>query len=214
MLTFILSVILTSFICLCFFKKNFWENRYLVLLISGGVALVATTTINFAVRGHLSTKTETTWVKPMKTFYVSTDLMLKDMPHLDSLSPEQVKLPIIKDYDYYNSHKATEFYKDTTKKQTPVTILFYQYGKTKEVYVGTFTAKGNQDYWLLEDVYLQRSSADTVAYVSKKKQYYDVKPNNWITGFSIPRKSVITILHVPPREFDMIQDSLIRPIPF
>ena len=214
MLTFILSVILTSFICLCFFKKNFWENRYLVLLISGGVALVATTTINFAVRGHLSTKTETTWIKPLAVFYVSTDLMLKDMPHLDSLSPEQVKLPIIKDYDYYNNHKATEFYKDTAKVQTPVTILFYQYGKTKEVYVGTLTAKGNQDYWLLEDVYLQRSSVDTVAYVSKKKQYYDVKPNNWITGFSIPRKSKITILHIPPREFDMIPDSLIRPIPF
>lgn len=210
MLTFILSVILTSFICLCFFKKNFWENRYLVLLISGGVALVATTTINFSVRGKLQTKTEVTWLKPMATFYVSTDLIKKNIQPADTNG----HMPIIKDYCYYGDHKASEYVKDTTKKQTPVTILFYQYGKTKEIYVGTFTKKGSQDYWMLKKVYLTRSSADSVAYVSKKKQYYDVKPNNWITGFSIPRKSVITILHIPPREFDMIPDSLIRPIPF
>jgi len=214
MLTFILSVILTSFICLCFFKKNFWENRYLVLLISSGVALVATTTINFAVRGHLQTKTEVDIVRPMATFYVSTDLLLKNMPHLDSLSPEQVKLPIVKDYSYYSDHKASEFLKDTTKKQTPVTILFYQYGKSKDIYVGVYTKKETQNYYMLESVYLTRSSADSVAYISKKKLFYDVKPNNWITGFSLPRKSVITILHIPPREFDMIPDSLIRPIPF
>ena len=213
MLTYIISVILVSFICLCFFKKNFWENRYIVLLISCGVALLATLAINFSVRGRLQTKTEITWVKPMKMFYVSTDLLIKNMPHLDSLSPE--KSPIIKGYNYYGDHKSEEFLRDTTKKQTPVTILFYQYGKAKDVlWIGTFTNKGNQDFWRLDNVYLMKSSADSVAYACKKKQYYDVEPNNWITGFSIPRKSTITILHIPPKEYDMIPDSLIRPIPF
>ena len=74
MLIFTISVILVSFICLCFFKKNFWENRYLVLLICGCVALIATLITNFSVRGHLQTKTEILWNKPLDTFYLPANL--------------------------------------------------------------------------------------------------------------------------------------------
>jgi len=205
MLTFILSVILTSFICLCFFKKNFWENRYLVLLISGGVALVATTTINFAVRGKLQTKTEVVYTRPLHVFYLPADLI----PQYG----DSTEMHAIKDYNYYGNHNASEFYRDSTKKQLPVTILLYQPDKNN-LNVGFFKREGKQDYYNTDGVYFVRSSADSIAYVSKKKQYYDVKPNNWITGFSLPRKSKITIMHIPPKEFDMIPDSLIRPLPF
>lgn len=205
MLTFILSVILTSFICLCFFKKNFWENRYLVLLISSGVALVATTAINFSVRGHLQTKTEIIYTKPLHVFYLPETLIPK---YGDSTG-----MHVIKDYNYYDKHDAQEFYRDTTKKQLPVTILLYQPQKLN-VYVGFFKKEGKQNYYNIDGVYFVRSSADSIAYVSKKRQYYDKGKSNWITGFSLPHKTTITIMHIPPKEFDLIPDSLIRKMPF
>jgi hypothetical protein len=230
MLTFILSVALVSFICLCFFKKNFWENRYLVLLISGGVALVATLTINFLVRGKLQTKTEVMWTKPMAVFYMPEDLILGNVKYSDvndSLHSTIAKINIIKNYDWYGDHKASEFYKnivkrDTVKKDTlkkqrqfPVTIILYSWGKRNQYQkVGIMTVRGNQNLYYLNEIYFAESSADTIAYICRKKLYYDVKPNNWITGFSIPPKSAITILYVPPKEFKMIPDSLIRKIPF
>jgi hypothetical protein len=143
----------------------------------------------------------------MTIFYMPTDLIEKNS--------DSVKLHVINHYDWYADHKASEFYKDTTKKQTPVTIVFYAWGKKLGNHmVGMMNAKGNQDIYSFDKVYFVKSSADSVAYVSKKRQYYDKGTSNWITGFSLPHKSTITILHVPPKEFAMIPDSLIRPIPF
>ena len=199
MLTFILSFIATVIISFCFFKSKFWENRYLILLIGTGVALVATLVLNYSVRGRLSTKTEIAMVRPMAVFYVKDTL------------PEN-KIPFLKHWDYYVKHEAKEFYKDTAKKQRPVTVLFYTIKNT--IYIGVFKKNMSQDYYFLDNVYLTKSSADSVAYVSRKKLYYDVKPSNWITGFSFPRISKITVLHIPPKEFAMIPDSLIRKMPF
>ena len=209
MCTFIISVIVVSFICLCFFKKSFWENRYLVLLISGCVALIATLAINFSVRGKLQTKSEITTTKVMAIFYMPKDLVVNNFDTIHG------KLNSIKHFDWYGDYNAKDFYKDTNKKQIPVTMILYSYGKHLQYrYIGVMSARGNQDYCNVDAIYFVKSSADSIAYITKKKLYYDVKPNNWITGFSIPRKSSITIFHVPPKEFALIPDSLIRPIPF
>jgi hypothetical protein len=205
MLTFILSVIIVSFICLCFFKGNFWENRYLVLLISGGVALVVTLTTNLIIRGHLQTKTEIVSTSPLHTFFVQKSLF-KNKTHF------------IKDYDYFNNHYATEFFynkKDSLHKQKPVTILLYTQNKDdNNIIVGTFYKSYKQDYDDLNDVYLAPSNADSIAYRCKKKLIYDVPKSNWLTGFSLPRIKTITILYIPPKEYKLIPDSLIRKIPF
>jgi hypothetical protein len=209
MLIFILSFLATVIISLCFFKNKFWENRYLVLLIGTGVALVATLAINFSVRGKLQTKSEIVYTKVMATFYMPKDLLCSSVDTLHS------KLNSIKHYDWYGDHQGKEFYKDTTKKQIPLTMILFSYGKhLGNRYVGVMSVKGNQDFYSVDNIYFIKSSADSIAYITKKKLYYDVKPNNWITRFSLPRKSTITILHVPPREFVLIPDSLIRPIPF
>ena len=205
MLTFILSFVTAVIISYCFFKSKFWENRYLVLLIGTGVALVATLVLNYSVRGHLQTKTEILWNKPMAVYYLP-----------DSIYNIESKKTYLKNWDYYAEHKAKEFYKDTTKKQIPVTIVLYTITKkSKQLYVGVMKKNGDQNYWQLDDdVYLTKSSADSVAYVSKKKLFYDIKPNNWINSISIPRINTITVLHIPPKEFALIPDSLIRKIPF
>ena len=218
MLTFIISFVLTSIACLCIFKKDFWENRYIVLLINGCVALIATLIVNFSVRGNLETKTEVTMIRAMKTFYLPEAVYLKSVSYhdtIDTLQSVRTKLSLIKGYDWYGDHNAKEFLRDTAKKQIPVTIVLYTYGKKDlNKRVGVYTSKGNQSNYNLEYIYFVPSTADSIAYVSEKKQYYDTKPNNWISGFSIPRKSSITILHVPPTEYAMIPDSLIRPLPF
>ena len=118
MLTFILSFIVTVIISFCFFKSKFWENRYLVLLIGTGVALVATLILNYSVRGHLQTKTEILWNKPLTVFYLP-----------DSIYNIELKNTYIKNWDYYNDYKAKIFYKDTTKKQVPITIVLYTMSK-------------------------------------------------------------------------------------
>jgi hypothetical protein len=216
MLIFIVSVIAVSIISLCFFKSKFWENRYLILLIAGGVALVATLTTNLFVRGHLERKVETIWNKPLYTFYMPDSVYFKDgFQHMDSLCPEQVKFKFITNYRWYVKHQADEFDKDSTIKQTPVSfVLFADDKKGKNRYVGVFKNQYKQSYYDYDLIYLAPSNADTVMYVSKKKLVYTVPPNNWITGFSFPRIKSATVIYLPPTQYALIPDSLIRKIPF
>lgn len=204
MLIFIISVILTSIVCLCFFKKNFWENRYLVLLISAGVAIVATLVVNFSVRSKLQTKSVVVWDNSLHTFYVQDSLLI------DSLNS-----PIIKDFNYYR-HDVSEFIlneNDTIHKQIPVKVLFYTVDD--KLFVGFFNEVDNQSYQKVDkNVYFVESDSDSVSYYCRKKLIYDVKPNNWITGFSLPRINTIKVFYIPPKYFTTIPDSLINKPPF
>lgn len=215
MLIFIISVLTVSFISLCFLKNKFWENRYLVLLIAGGVALIATLTTNFFVRGHLERKVETIWNKPLYTFYMPDSVLVNMFEPMDSLCPEQIKMKFIIHYDWYDNHNGNEFWKDTTKKQTPVKFVFFTEDKKgKNRYVGVFKSKTAQSYYDYNKLYIDSSSNDTLIYVTKKRLVYSIPPTNWLTGFSFPRIKTITTLYVPPSQYAMIPDSLIRKSPF
>jgi len=223
MFIFLFSVIIVSFISLCFFKSKFWENRYLILLITGGVALVATLATNFAVRGHLQTKIEVISTRPLYTFY---------MP--DSLLKDSLKTPFLKGYNFFEKHNAYEYFKSevimvgkgTVKdslradslsklhKQRPITILIYTEKKgDKTIYLGTFRKKYKQDYDDLDGIYIAQSP-DSTAYRCRKKLIYDVPKSNWLTNFSLPRIKTIEVIYVPASEYKTIPDSLIRKIPF
>ena len=84
MLIFIISVLLVSFISLCFFKSKFWQNRYLVLLICAGVALVATLVTNYIVRGKLQTKTVVVREIPILSFNIPNTLLVDNIPLANS----------------------------------------------------------------------------------------------------------------------------------
>jgi len=205
MLIFIISFLLVAIISACFFKNKFWENRYLILLIGAGVALVATLTTNFIVRGHLERKVETVWTKSLHTFYVPDTILV------DSIGCSR---SFLVDYDWYN-YNASEFYMDSTKSQIPVSIvLFTDDEKGKNRYFGVFKSPVKQKYYGYNSTYIASSGNDTVIYVSKKKLAYSVPPTNWLTGFSFPRIESATILYIPPKEYAMIPDSLIRKLPF
>jgi hypothetical protein len=200
MLTFILSFLATAIISLCFFKSKFWENRYLVLLIGTGVALVATLVLNYSVRGKLSTKTEIAWKTPIQFFYVN-----------DSVLNVSDSIAIFKNGKYdFNKACTCEFKHDTTKSQRKLSIVFFG-SNPKTPLVGYINYKGKTNYNALEDIYIAPSESDTIAYIARKKLVYDVKPSNWITGFTFPRKMAYTCFYISPKEYAKLPQSL-RPL--
>jgi hypothetical protein len=201
MFLFITSILVVSFISLCFFGKRFWENRYMILLIIAAVSFIATIVTNYVVRGKLETKSEVLTKKPLYPFYLQ-----------DSLYTDSLKIPLIKNFHFFD-YKDVYFTNKKDKKHTQTKVRFVIYTKKKNTYVGVYK-KGNKWNYLINDIYIAPSSADSVSYVCKKRLVYDVLPTNWLTGFSMPRISTERILYVPPKEYILIPDSLIRKIPF
>jgi len=195
MYIFILSLLTVSFISLCFFKKKFWENRYLVLLISGCVALVVTLTTNYATRGKLDTNIENVWEKKIKT--ISLNALLVDSTFFMTKNKE---LGLI---------EHTKM-KDSTKK--PIYshyLLYYDNGSLKIGYV-----VGNMmRYKYLSDVYIAPSNDEKIAYYTKQRKYYKKRSSRWIADISLPHIKTIRCFYIPPSEYAAIPDSLIRKIP-
>lgn len=207
MFTFITSFIVTIIISLCFFKKRFWENRFLVLLIGAGVALIATLTINYSVRGNLETQVVDIKKRPLHTFALP-----------DSIFPDSTySTRFIKDWDFFNDHSSSDFAKkkgDST--QVFATFLLYTDDDDDDkqtIYIGSFI-DGNQTHSNLLKRYIVPSSADTIGYLLKEKIIYKIPDNNrWLSNFGFPRIGTIKTYHVPPKEYAMLPDSLIRKRP-
>jgi len=224
MFTFIISVLLVSFISLCFFKKKFWENRYLVLLISGGVALVATLTINYATRGKLETKLETYGIKDIQFFYVEDTLLIDSVPIITN-----DKWGFLNDFDDHNYADVVQYngicidsiFTDScfshidTIKHTSLkmkkNIFFYNYNNILKI--GYYNDKKLKKYYY-NDVYIIPSESDTVSYISKIKKSYNPKSMKWVVDVSLPTIKTIKCFNIPPSEYAMIPDSLIRKLPF
>lgn len=213
---------MTLIVSLCFFKKRFWENRYLILFIGGCVALVATLIINLSVRNGLPTKVMVSGKKPLYTFYVPDSLITTNitfdeqkLASLDSTIYGTItQSNFVKDFDYY-AMDVTHFLKDTAKKQIPVRVLLYTKTKTDDdIRVGVFKRANKQDYHLLKNLYLAPSPADSISYMCEKRLEYDVVDNKWVSVLGLPTISRYTVIYVPPTEFAMIPDSLIRKLPF
>ena len=221
---FVTAVILVSFICLCFFKKRFWENRYLVLLISGGVALVATLTTNYVTRSGLGTKIETIWQKPIYSFYVENALLVDSSIAMvmdeewgfksdfvgsteDSIEVEGIRIDSTVTDSGFVYIDSTEVI--IMKRLT--TLFFYN---TDNIFKVGYWDGEDKEKKVFDYVYIQPSEHDTISYLAKKRLYYDTKPNRWIAGFSLPHIKTIKCFYIPPTEYAMIPDSLIREMPF
>jgi len=220
---FVVAVILVSFIALCFFKKRFWENRYLVLLISGGVALVATLTTNYVTRGSLGTKSETIWQKPIYSFYVENALLVDSIAmvmddnwsfHNDFVGSTSDSIAFLLTRIDSTVTDSGFVYVDSTEiiiMKSLTTLFFYNSDNVFKIGYWTGEDKKGKDF---EYAYIQPSENDTISYLAKKRLYYDTKPNRWIAGFSLPYIKTIKCFYIPPTEYAMLPDSLIREIPF
>lgn len=201
MFIFIISIVLVSFISLCFFKKNFWENRYLVLLICVGVATIATLTTNYIVRDKLKTTTAMAYTTPMFKFNLP-DTLKSDWDFKKSAIPE-----IILKCSSISQNRAMSIYFYGNKKNLKV-------GFVKE-HVGFFGRKTKQiDYEYFKNIYIAPNNSDTTAFIGKVRLLYDVNENNWITGFTFPVIAKMRCLYIPPTEYALLPDSLKRKLPF
>ena len=194
---FIISVLVVSFVSLCFFKKKFWENRYLVLFISGCVALVATLTTNYATRGKLDTRVETLTSQ-------SIQVMGFDKTIVDTNT-----FILNRELDFDKEYLRAS---DSTKIPIYSHHLFY-YNSDDKLCVGYATGDDlKAKTW--ESIYIVPSDSDTVAYFGKVRQYYADRDSKWIADISLPYIKTIKCLYLPPAEYAMIPDSLIRELPF
>ena len=194
MYIFILSVLVVSFISLCFFKKRFWENRYLVLLISGGVALVATLTVNYATRNMNDKEVKTIWNHEIQVMALQDEFL---------------------DSTYFTKNSelglGDHFSSDTTKTHIHSRHLFY-YGDGG-LRVG-FAYDDNMKSRDWDYIYFAESGSDTTAYITKQRIHYGERNSKWIADFSLPHIKTVRCLYLPPAEFAAIPDSLIRELPF
>ena len=193
---FITALILVSLICLCFFKKKFWENRYLVLTISASVALVATLATNYVTRGKLDTRTEIVKTEQMQIMYLNDSLLKTDFAFtIDS------EIDVT---DHVHGGDTT-----LTGRYSP--ILFYYNGDDDLKIMYAIDNDFKYRYW--NKTYILPSDNDTVAYFTKQRVFYDNKPNKWVADFSLPTIKTIRCLYLPPEHYATIPDSLIREIP-
>jgi hypothetical protein len=194
MYIFILSVLVVSFVSLCFFKKKFWENRYLVLFISGCVAIVATLTTNYATRGKIGTRVETLWEYPIQTMALNDSLIDNSAFTID----EELS---------FDDHLMMG---DTTIVTKYSHYLFYYNEGLKIGYAVNNNMKSRD----LNCIYIASSNSDSLAYLTKQRVYYKSRESKWVTDFSLPYIKTIRCLYLPPIEYVAIPDSLIRKPPF
>jgi len=186
------------------------------------VALVATLATNYATRSSLGTKIETIWQKPVYSFYVENALLLDSLPMVMdedwnfindfSSTPDSVEVEGIR-IDTTITDEGLVYIDSTEviimKRKT--TLFFYNDDDMLQIGYWNGEAKKKKYHKL---VYIQPSEHDTISYLAKKRLHYDTKPNSWIAGFSLPHIKTIKCLYIPPTEYAMIPDSLIREMPF
>jgi len=193
---FILSILVVSFISLCFFKKRFWENRYLVLLLIGGVALVATLTTNLATRNKLGTRVKTIKKEDVRVFSVNQHMI--DSAYFSTV-----------DHDRFADHIEAV---DSTAPTRFAHHMFYT-NDDDDLCIG-FATEDKLKAMQLHYTYIAPSESEGEAYYAKLRQYYNKRSDKWVANISLPFIKTITCLYLPPSEYATIPDSLIRELPF
>ena len=192
---FILSILVVSFISACFFKKRFWENRYLVLLLIGGVALVATLTTNLITRNNLGTRVEIIKKEDVRIFSVNQHLV--DSMYISTGEAENFK-----------GHLSAT---DTTAPSMYARHMFYT-NDDNNLCIG-FATEDDLHAKLLSGIYIAPTQ-DSVGYYAKLRQYYNKRSDKWVANISLPHIKTVRCLYLPPAEYVTIPDSLIRELPF
>jgi hypothetical protein len=167
----------------------------------GGVALVATLTTNYIVRRHLKTEAVIVWKIPIKLFYAS-----------DSLFTDSSSLIKNTKFDFDKQYANNFLKKDTTHHKRTIAIVLYD--KLKSRKIGYIKSNHKTTYVYFNEYYIAPSISDSIAYIIKKNLKYVVKGINWIRESGFPAKSSYTCIYIPPKQYALLPDSIIRKLPF
>jgi hypothetical protein len=180
----------------------------MILVTGTGVALIATLTVNYSLRNKQLTKTVVYDKSEFSTFYIQDSLKYyvygsDSLPNID----------IIKNFDFTDGKLDKFKLNKKDKHQIPVKFIIYidksNYNKLK---LG-FVSDDSRYTSYLNDVYIENSLNDSVAYYCKKELDY-VIDNRWTFDLSMPSISTIDIIYLPPSLYAAIPDSLIHKAPY
>jgi len=194
MYIFIISILVVSFIALCFYKKKFWENRYLVLIIGSLLALVITLSTNFVRRNELPTTYKTLWVKQIQAFHLHDSLLVADYSAYNDSSLSYEDIIVHKNDSVVNTKRPSHY-------------LFYinDNGFLRlRLYVDNETISKKP-----KNIYFGVSNDNRSAYIGKFRKKYSSENEKWISKSSLPPIETLTCVFLPKDELNAIPDSLI-----
>ena len=217
---FLLSIVAGAIIGKCFFKKNFWENRYIVLLFIIGIAFISILTTNYVVRSNTPIITEVIKEKELDVFYLDDSLFVDDTPLVfdddwSFTSNKDNPYPLLMtEYSVYIDTATS----DTIKTQRKSTnLMFYYMENNDDIWKLGYIHNNSRGYSYWDYAYIISNNNDTIpASIKTIRQVYDKTAMNsrWVTPFSIPRIKQIKVFAIPPTQYAAIPDSLIRELPF
>lgn len=183
MYTFILTIVVVSFISACFFKNKFWENRYIVLAIIAGVALIATLSINYVTRNDNPKVTKIIWVKDAQQLNLEGSLVDTNfVATVDSLN-----------LDDFESKK------DTVQNY----YIVYNDGNGNRI---GFAYDDELDSKSLNNIIIRESDSDK-SYYTKEKLLYGHRDNPWVVDISLPRVKTYRCYYVPHDDYVKLKST-------
>jgi hypothetical protein len=184
MYSFILTVLVVSFIAFCFFKRDFWENRYLVLFLSVIASFIINLATNYAVISKLPTKVEYSYKSNLRMLNVPDSALVDG-----TMFAKNKKLK-------FDDMPTKYFLKKDTNRQKMLLLFF---GEDKVGFLcNVDSGKNNISSANLKGIYFESSGSDSVAYFCTKTKKYVVK-SNWLTEFSFPNIEEIKCIGLPPK---------------
>lgn len=195
---FLIIVAAVVFISSCFFKKKLWENRYLVLTIISGVALVAITVNNFTSRKNLDTHLTSNTRTQVIPMTINSNLI--DSSNISTSSLGRYSILHDSEEDTTCTTKVSSFF--IFKSEGDFRVAFNLNGKSR------------LKHFDVDNVYIQPSNSDTVSFYTKLTLRYDNGDSKWTNKLSQPKIKTIKVLYLPPTDYELLPDSLINELPF
>lgn len=224
MYTYILSMLIVTIISSCFYGKKTWDNRYFILFIGIGVAIITTLIINYSIKSNDNTKLVEISNKPIELFAISDNYLTVDdndnyLPIVttDSFNFNNHNIEYYQNFN--DGYDTNTIYSDSSMlkmeisktlifKKIPFFVIFYY--EDNDLYVA-YNMNGSIKNKEINNLCFDVSVNDTLAYITKENLLYDVSDyNRWINQITIPKIKTIETIHLPLSYYESIPDSLIN----
>lgn len=189
MLILLIILAITTIIFSCFHKRNTWEYRLNIILISLSASIIMNTTVTYLIRDELPNKIVVDDTKKISSFYVEDSIFI-DKTRVIKKSINKI---IFSDYpdSLLNPLKVNMLiFNDSTNN---INLAYYIYG---------------DDNLTIKNINQFKFTTDTVPNISSNRIVYDVSDNIWIDINVYSDIYTYELLKLPDEEFNLIPDSI------
>lgn len=180
--TFLIVTILTTFISLCFFKKKFWENRYLILGINTAVLIVTFVVLNFALKSTFHTVTQVSSNTPLifNKYYVY-DSVVKN-----NWTIEDAKLETLR--------------RDKLKKKTHTYVVLSKY--KGNVQINMLDKNYDAHTFDPSDYYIVKGKTDTAYMIDIFLE--PQSESKWLAPIGVVRTTIAMFIVLPEKDYNKL----------